>query len=95
MPLTRIISLVIIPTSLWFVSGFYSTSALGSNSQGNIAQPSSCKVRMSSNLTHLPVRLSLPYYPWAEAYKIVRADPDMRPYLDQQMIPGPKGTRIP
>jgi hypothetical protein len=42
---------------------------------------------MSSNLTHLPVRLSLPYYPWADAYKRVRSDPDMGKYLDQQMIP--------
>ncbi|HLP92146.1 MAG TPA: hypothetical protein VK184_26595 [Nostocaceae cyanobacterium] len=87
MRLIRIINLVIIPTSLWLGSGFYSTSVLGNTSPGNITQPSSCKVKMSSNLTHLPVRLSLPYYPWAEAYKIVRADSDMGPYLDQQMIP--------
>lgn len=38
-------------------------------------------------LTHLPVRLSLPYYPWSYYYQQVRNDPDMGPYLDQKMIP--------
>lgn len=42
---------------------------------------------MSEKPSHLPVCLSLPYYPWTNYYNQVRSDKDMGTYLDQKMIP--------
>ncbi|MEB3292244.1 MAG: hypothetical protein VKJ24_03710 [Synechococcales bacterium] len=76
-----------ITLSFWLVSCSHADSSPKPIPHSPTVHSSTPSSPMLHELTHLPIRLSLPYYPWANAYQTVRQNSILARYLDQKMIP--------